>query len=493
MASNDRHLEWERWDFPLELYAPSKGTPLPPNSTVVVERGDDLSLHLTATSGAAPVVSPAPAVGSLSTGEAFELATAAGNAVKVDGFFIRNVGRSDLGTPSETHTVEGSLESVRAGDLHSGAYRVLWLANMRADEWIWPFTTTRSVDGTFRRSRPYQDDATVQPPFANESFSRGHVSFEVGLPRCATVTIGRPSREHAPEELLPGMICLHEGPDGAADEEFSLRVQRVVGFCIGRATAVMGATTYGTNWVPVGVESRSAYLPRGPASFQQSSSPPAPLAGFKQGIDPARMRAAIVGMLRNYDALNLGQVIWQYQHALEAPPDMTPSYLRAAFEALRRAYFQDPARQSKTQLLPRPLFAKLRDGMKNTLRALRETHDFVPHSDTLDMIENKIDHLNQQPLARQTTLFLDELGLEWGDVEKDALRVANEGAHGRGMTPEIVDLFQYRTHALQALVSRAVLAAAGATETYFDFSTLGEPERNLREPLGGPHGDGKPA
>lgn len=129
MRSSDRYLEWERWDFPLELRAPASGTPLPPNALVVIGRGDDLSLHVTATSGSAPVASPDPSPGTVSTGHDFDLETLSGEPVRVSGFLARNRTRSRHGASEEAHTVEGTAASIRSGDIEGGTWRVFWCSS----------------------------------------------------------------------------------------------------------------------------------------------------------------------------------------------------------------------------------------------------------------------------------------------------------------------------------------------------------------------------
>ena len=95
---------------------------------------------------------------------------------------------------------------------------------------------------------------------------------------------------------------------------------------------------------------------------------------------------------------------------------------------------------------------------------------------------NKLSNLNDAPQSVLTENLLTSLGLRLGERERKALRLRNISAHGKDNEVDVewirdLKLMRIRFH-------RMLLAMTGASDSYYDFFTVGEPVvRRLTEPI----------
>jgi hypothetical protein len=106
-------------------------------------------------------------------------------------------------------------------------------------------------------------------------------------------------------------------------------------------------------------------------------------------------------------------------------------------------------------------------------------------------MRNKLDGLNQKSSNMKYKNFFDSLSLTIGDVEEKALRERNNPAHGFHYKESQYQDLMLTTNALYTLFNRLLLSITKASDCYIDYSTYGFPVRDLKDPLGGPEGDGK--
>ncbi len=186
-------------------------------------------------------------------------------------------------------------------------------------------------------------------------------------------------------------------------------------------------------------------------------------------------------MLASYDRLNLEEALLYYWLAQVSFVEIKFILYHAALESLARSA---PLNGSGVHV-PQAVFD-------------REVRPFLDdleanHLDDPEWIRllAKLRNDNQYGGARQLTEFLKALGLEIGKIEDEALDRRNYFAHGKSLHYTPADRNADLTLASQTLVNRAVLSLVGYKGQYVDLTTIGLPERNLNEKLGGLNGDGK--
>ncbi|MBI5490750.1 MAG: hypothetical protein HY905_25680 [Deltaproteobacteria bacterium] len=374
--------------------------------------------------------------------------------------------RSQSGRPFSASTVEGEAVAARfrVRDDRTASSVSLWLANGPGSEFFWSRTSERRADTTLtaRRADGLQRVGSAQ----KGSVSRDHALLDLG--RWGKILLGEVPHEVRTAPLPPRKDdthshCLslefHAGLAPLPEPSIWDRFTTAVSFALGRKLVLLGATAFDQDHRIAWAEARRSGGPFVPAAFERESRPPCRIA------EP-RAPGDLLKFFVEDRAAEIARAIVSIDPA---------SKLDAAFaRALDLLWAADAAAVDLAPLLYMTAIDEVATGWL-------EAH---PPSDGRSIPEGG---------GARRSLFFETVGIARGDVERAVKELRDQVAHGRCPTGEnCLEPKIWLERAARTILHRALLGAIGYPGKYIDYSTEGEPERDLVVPLGGPAGDGKP-
>jgi len=275
----------------------------------------------------------------------------------------------------------------------------------------------------------------------------------------------------ATEVKKPGFIVY----DGAPSDEFRDRIRRCLSFSLGTYLVYLGVSRFDEEWHLADFEAVSPYTMHGHA-IALPPMPPCPLGPRSfWDIDAAKLTHMVNAMYVKYDDLNLGVVSWAYWHAVTATPHIAAVHFGAALESLQRAYLSITATPGPSKIVDDETWDKIRILLESSL----DSSDLS--DETRETFKNKIRNLNIRSQHSTGKDLVDELGLVLSKREKQAHDARHASAHGKDDEVDVewirdIKLLRIRFH-------RIFLAMTGANDEYYDYFTLGNPIRQVKEPV----------
>jgi len=355
-----------------------------------------------------------------------------------------------------------------------------WLANVPRR--IWERRTDRQKIITTRRQR---DDAGIENQSKSEMFGADYIQIELGLPNLESVLIGTVPPEFVTEGLKiegPGFVEYRRGPSGLPDESLRRTVIRAIEFLFGSGLGVLGRSEFASGDRLIRAEYTSTYIPGGVGAGHR----PALLhpENWQDGLSGATIAPILRRFIELEPSYDLNKAVWLYLHGRNSPLEMAAGYVGAAFEILRRGFYEQPENEARSRLMPKDRWQLVGKEVRRLFADLAQRETLSEYSDEIQEVERRLAELNKVSGTKLSRLFLSDLHLQYGDVEIKALQARNEAAHAmRFNTSEGFEkLWAYR--ALQTLFGRVLLRLLAAQVHYFDYSTVGHPLRALETQQG---------
>lgn len=269
----------------------------------------------------------------------------------------------------------------------------------------------------------------------------------------------------------PGFIVY----DGVPADEFRDRLRRGLSFALGSYLVYLGVSHFDAEWRLTDFEVVSPYTMHGHAT-ELPPTPPSPLGPRSfWDIEPEKLSRMVNAIYAKYDELNFGVVSWAYWHAVTAAPHIAAVHFGAALESLQRAYFSRTEVPRSSKILDDETWSKVQAPLESVL----DNSDLT--NDTRETLRNKIKNLNSRSQHSTSKDLVDELGLALSKREKEAHDARHESAHGKDSEVDVewirdLKLLRIRFH-------RIFLAMTEANDEYYDYFTLGNPIRRVKEPV----------
>jgi len=265
---------------------------------------------------------------------------------------------------------------------------------------------------------------------------------------------------------------------GLPTDEFRDRVRRCLSYALGSYFVYLGVSRFDSEWNTTDFEAISPYSIRGQA-MMLPPTPPSPLGdprGFWE-IDADRLSRMVNALYTKYDELNFGVVSWAYWHAVTATPHIAAIHFGGALESLQRAFLGSSSVPASSTVVDEETWDKIRSALETSLTPLE-----LPPK-TLETFKSKVRNLNSRSQHSTSKDLMDELGLVLSSREKLAHNARHESAHGKD---DEVDVEWIRDlNLLRVLFHRILLAMTQANDEYYDYFTLGNPIRKVKEPVPG--------
>lgn len=457
--------EWLPISFPWEL-VPREPTILgAPVERVTVTRSLDLQLELhTEGKGSRADERDQPVPGTTALGHTLRLVTERSESVIAETAHITeervHVERALTAEQEVSRTfLEGRAAKVTVAFLEGEANTVTeWLANV--PERLWRITNGMTPVG------------------------RDYAEIKIGSDTLSHIEFGLVKREHIPDGQMvptPGFLRFRAGPRGIPDENTRHTVRRSLEFLLGRALAVVGLSTTDANDRLISASVLTAYL----AGGSGAALPPALLHEQElDSVDEIVVGEYVRSYLREAKAYNLNQVVWRFLHGRNAPLDMVAGYLGSAFEVLRRQYYSQPTNEARSRLLPPARWRTLLSGISQLLDQMSSEEEWRDAQLQLANIKSRLSTLNEISGTKLNLLFLDDLKLQHGEVEKQALLARNDAAHANILDTANNDRTLRQCRALHTLIARVIFSILNIEVEYFDYSSIGHVPRALTEKQG---------
>lgn len=350
-------------------------------------------------------------------------------------------------------------------------YAIDWLENVPT-QFLWPDNIENRVSNTVTvtlgglpATRPKLIMSGSSAP-GGGSWAAAQLEVEgIHVYLCEAQRIG------ATEVKKPGFIVY----DGAPSDEFRDRIRRCLSFSLGTYLVYLGVSRFDEEWHLADFEAVSPYTMHGHA-IALPPMPPCPLGPRSfWDIDAAKLTHMVNAMYVKYDDLNLGVVSWAYWHAVTATPHIAAVHFGAALESLQRAYLSITATPGPSKIVDDETWDKIRILLESSL----DSSDLS--DETRETFKNKIRNLNIRSQHSTGKDLVDELGLVLSKREKQAHDARHASAHGKDDEVDVewirdIKLLRIRFH-------RIFLAMTGANDEYYDYFTLGNPIRQVKEPV----------
>ena len=396
-----------------------------------------------------------------------------GSTVTLTAIQLRNYNRSLNPDPalggmheiSFVHSVEGQTKNK-----NEVKYVIDWLANVET-AFSWPDATENEIETTTKLKIGSGDHAQTLTHTGRMGggFSSNCVKINI---EGHDVFLSTAKPETAVKVRKPGFILYVGNPS----EELREKIRHSLAFSLGIYLVHLGHSTFCQDCRLISFKAITAYSLGGRA-FEISPIPPAPLGAGEWDITPQVLSQMVNSICSHYDELNFRSLSWAYWHAVSATPHIAAVHYGAAVEALQREYVKHNRATYNTALLCQGHWSLLKRAAEAVVATMPVSHQ------TKVMLKNKISGLNSKPQSVLLEEVLSNLGITLSEVEKAAWKHRHNAGHGNYTKPDDSVRLIRETKLLKLRFNRMLLAITNASNSYYDYYTIGQPIRNLSDPI----------
>lgn len=482
--------EWELLRDHLEVTnLVDKGDLHPATERIVLSRVEDYSIALKLTGKNASPVSlkskPTP-----KRGEEYKPKEVVGTGL--DGSIIKVIGAVVPGLrikPDGELSGEGSAFQVVV-DYQTGKAsqtRSLWCLNGPDDMIPWRSTRRTSGKDVKRERESMTGDGELKQSWKGTTFSSSaadHWRLKVGGDE---VILGQVPSEFGPNWSKNMSVEFRTLSTWCRQKDGEKGLLEGLSFIVGKRLIPIGSTDYFDGSHPVSQTAVKAWGLNLKAECSNPADPPINLQANDTFTELDPIGSSIVTKYLDLrDEFSLSETIWMYWLSKIVPLGSGLVYLSASLENLMNACYHSVKSKSKGAYLDT-------DTWNGFLKApLELLENNLGQTKYADRILGRVKRANALGVNEKFEFFFEEIGLPIGDVERAAIKSRNVFAHGGNLDLRKIELVVEATSAFKVLINRALLKMFGYTGKYIDYSTLGFPERDLDQPLGGSDGSGKP-
>ncbi|RJO60559.1 MAG: hypothetical protein C4542_08875 [Dehalococcoidia bacterium] len=345
-----------------------------------------------------------------------------------------------------------------------------WVVNF-PDDRHWPRTTDRESIVTEWIER---DSAKIRENvLKTSSASHDHARINLDLPTVSFIRFGQITTDQVNEPFKvkrPGFIEYSAGGKGLPDEKLRYSIRMALAFIFGCGFGVLGRTETSADGYPIVATAISAFIPGG------ENFPTPPVLLHERSLDDVD-EALVTEFLKRYiqcEAVKqLDLAVWLYLYSFSAPLNMAAGYLGGAFEILRRYFYSLASNEHKTRLLPKTIWKTISSEIFNTIDKIIVTEKQVEFASQLEEIKSRVGGLNSVSGTKLNTLLLEDLGIQYGIIEQDALKARNDSVHANSLGSEGYLETLRRKKALHTLVARVFFRVLQFDDIYYlDYSAL---------------------
>lgn len=246
------------------------------------------------------------------------------------------------------------------------------------------------------------------------------------------------------------------------DEETREKIRQIISFIFGRNLIKIGETTYDENWNIIEEKSIRPNI--------------SDLTNIKNLCKRRDLNAISLDYPNNYEIennlnkiincylninLDLSHIIQLLLNSMSLPVESEIIIIGSALDKLSDIWFKSAQSPSKGKLINKRKFKFI---IGNTLMEIKEKFKDYPE------IYRKIENSYQLSGRKKIDLFLEELEINSGKVEKEARNLRNLPAHGKEISELEYEKLIYLTYAYRTFLNRILLKILNYSE-YYDLIT----------------------
>ena len=256
-------------------------------------------------------------------------------------------------------------------------------------------------------------------------------------------------------------------------------VSEIVGFIMGKHLLNVGYSAFDESGTPLDL---CAVQPWGDNVISLCQAPALPPIRFP--VYTNQFETVLQDLVPKYlearKTLNLDEALLRYWIGSTLPVGTNIPIIANGIEILANAWFKSERSRSKGTYLPKEEFYALVE------EELANIASKLGNNSYKNRLLGKMRNANNWGSGEKMELFLQELELHIGTLERKAIKARNKMIHSRVTASgqeQIKDLvrlsFAYRT-----LFHRVMLKLLGYSGKYIDYATEGLPERTVEEAVG---------
>lgn len=256
-------------------------------------------------------------------------------------------------------------------------------------------------------------------------------------------------------------------------------VSEIVGFIMGKRLFNVGYSVYDEFGIPLELFTIKSWGDSITSLCKAAAFPP---ILFRVGTNKFEtlLQDLVPKYLEARETLDLDGALLRYWIGGKSPLSTDVPIIASGIEILANAWFKSERSKNKGTYLPKEEFSAL---VEEEFASIADKLGDNPHR---DRILDKMRGANNRGSGEKVELFFQELGLNIGTLEREAIKARNKMIHtrvtasGQEQIEDLVRLsFAYRT-----LFHRVMLKLLGYSGKYIDYATEGLPERTVEEAVG---------
>lgn len=448
-----------------------------PISLLSIKRDKDLSITMTLNANHPNrIPGPHPKGSLINHFDKVEMSTEGGSTAVAT---VTHIKKSDLSFDSNRNFINTAELDVNELEMkyteEQPRYTIEWITNLRPERcWLWPDSIEWNLKGSFiKRIDSKEKKITIE---REDRLGLGLSSNCVGLAvNDFFIFIGETESKDIDDKFSPGFI-LYDGDPKPDDME---KIRLGLSFVLGRYLPSLGYSKFDRLWSLVSYKCIDPY-DIDQRVYNCQTKPPHELKTDPYMMDNKIVSNFVTSFFNNFDRYDLRHISWLYWHAVNSPTHVKASQFGATIESLQRKYIKEHKENFQTLLIDRKEWKLLKDVFVEAINTSLVNNQNDEY-DEKKILLRKIDNLNQTPQGQLTDRFFEVLGLELGNLEKNAFKYRNFSAHGT-RHDEFSKVIK-NNDILRTLINRVLIKILKCASYYIDYYTLGYPSRILKTPI----------
>ena len=275
-----------------------------------------------------------------------------------------------------------------------------------------------------------------------------------------------------PDEMKPNWsnnICLQYSSKKHMDDiDLRRDIENIISFIFGRKLIKIAESHYDINGNKIKETMINPFINDKldiKNICESSDNFPIPIYEYSRDSSEEIMSKMINSFISKKENLDFTSMFINYWSSTFLPPESKIILLAASLESLMNKWFNSGNSKRKTVIIEKPKYKHL----INDIRPLFE-ETFKEHH----QIINNFNQLNRLSINKRMELFLEELNLEMGDVEKKAIYSRNKQVHGKDIDSETFSNIIIYSEIYRIIINRVILRVLDYNGDYI-LNNLVEP------------------
>ncbi|KAF0194028.1 MAG: hypothetical protein FD169_2074 [Bacillota bacterium] len=355
-----------------------------------------------------------------------------------------------------------------------------WYLNGPRGPFWFPRTTERKYTETFERNRA--DYSTQSGKFlgdTSEGFSRDYLLVQLLDYSCIIHKVPKSFGPTWSENIgIEYRVELGQIPSIETREA----IAEIVSFVFGRQLFNIGHSLFDKHGNPLEQVSISPWADDAARYSKRHESSPIIAQDYTaMSLIEDCLKSLIPRYLELRDEFALNDVIQRYWLAGRLPIGTNIPMLHNGIEILANSWFRSKRTKTSGVYLPKNEFDRL---LAEDFETVAKKLEALPHG---ARILNRMKGSFQTGANEKIELFLQELGLEIGDLERKSIRERNKMIHGSPSRTDVdIDNSILLANTYKTFFHRVILKIMSYQGLYIDYSVLGWPQKHIDEVAGTP-------